>query len=306
MHGYEGVFSPKSRAKTMTEWDRTFVDGCAIFYKFDQFKLEEKHSLIEFNQTALARPSLRKHKDVYNRVMTRDNIAVVARLEHIKTRRPVLIGNCHIHWDPQYRDVKLLQAVMLCEEVERLADRLPPSGALVLCGDFNALPDSGVYEYLSHGSISPQHPDFMSHTYEPYTSDGARHRLNLRSAYSLLTYDTEVESGGSPFTNFTPNFCGTIDYIWYRPTTLSITGLLGSLPTDYVKQLVGMPTQHFPSDHVSLLAEFKFEPAPPPPPAYTIKPSAMPTISNFYGGAAGQSTESQSRRMYSRNKSVLS
>jgi len=31
--GYDGVFSPKSRAKTMSENDRKRVDGCAIFYR---------------------------------------------------------------------------------------------------------------------------------------------------------------------------------------------------------------------------------------------------------------------------------
>jgi hypothetical protein len=31
--GYEGVFSPKSRAKTMNEMERKHVDGCAIFYR---------------------------------------------------------------------------------------------------------------------------------------------------------------------------------------------------------------------------------------------------------------------------------
>lgn len=31
--GYEGIFSPKSRAKTMSENDRKYVDGCAIFYR---------------------------------------------------------------------------------------------------------------------------------------------------------------------------------------------------------------------------------------------------------------------------------
>ena len=30
--GYDGIFSPKSRAKTMTETERRFVDGCAIFF----------------------------------------------------------------------------------------------------------------------------------------------------------------------------------------------------------------------------------------------------------------------------------
>jgi len=32
--GYEGVFSPKSRAKTMNEMERKHVDGCAIFYRW--------------------------------------------------------------------------------------------------------------------------------------------------------------------------------------------------------------------------------------------------------------------------------
>lgn len=34
--GYEGFFSPKSRARTMSECDRKHVDGCAIFYKTDK------------------------------------------------------------------------------------------------------------------------------------------------------------------------------------------------------------------------------------------------------------------------------
>jgi len=31
--GYEGIFAPKSRARTMTDADKKHVDGCAIFYK---------------------------------------------------------------------------------------------------------------------------------------------------------------------------------------------------------------------------------------------------------------------------------
>lgn len=31
--GYDGIFSPKSRARTMTEQERKHVDGCAIFFK---------------------------------------------------------------------------------------------------------------------------------------------------------------------------------------------------------------------------------------------------------------------------------
>jgi len=36
-NGYAGVFSAKSRARTMTEQERKHVDGCAIFYKTSKY-----------------------------------------------------------------------------------------------------------------------------------------------------------------------------------------------------------------------------------------------------------------------------
>lgn len=34
--GYDGFFSPKSRAKIMSEQERKHVDGCAIFFKTEK------------------------------------------------------------------------------------------------------------------------------------------------------------------------------------------------------------------------------------------------------------------------------
>lgn len=272
---YEGVFSPKSRAKTMNEWDRTFVDGCAIFYKSDKFKLEDKH-LIEFNQLALARPSLRKHKDMYNRVMTRDNISLVARLEHRESRQELLVGNVHVHWDPSFCDVKLVQSVLLMEELEKLSNRHPKAG-VILCGDFNSLPDSGVYNLLEQGTIPPGHEDFLNYTYEPYSTEGVQHSLNLRNAYTLCPEPMDLSI-------LTPKFKGVIDYIWYRPTNLSVSGVLGPVHSEYTRQLVGFPSQHLPSDHISLLTEFKIEPAA------------------FQGRGREPGAFHDTKRLYSRNK----
>ena len=307
---YDGIFYPKSRAKTMNDWDRTFVDGCAIFFKSDRFKLEEKH-LIEFNQVALARPSLRKHKDMYNRVMTRDNIAVACRLTHLESEQSILIGTVHIHWDPTHRDVKLVQTIMLVEEMERLLGKHPQS-SVILCGDFNALQDSGVGEFLENGSIGPGHEDFGPHTYEPYSTEGAHQSLNLKNSYGLLSADEPLS-----FTNFTPEFNGIIDYIWHRPSNLTVTGLLGSVPTDYTKQFVGFPTQHMPSDHIPLLVEFKIESdistgthSNPSGPGYhpglqppSVAPSPHPHPSQFN---SSNPSNANGRRLYSRNKSAIS
>lgn len=310
---YDGIFYPKSRAKTMNDWDRTFVDGCAIFFKSDRFKLEEKN-FIEFNQVALARPSLRKHKDMYNRVMTRDNIAVACRLIHLESDQSILIGTVHIHWDPSHRDVKLVQTIMLVEEMERLLSKNPQS-ALILCGDFNALQESGVGDFLEQGSIGPGHEDFGSHTYEPYSTEGAHHSLNLKNSYGLLS-DEPLN-----FTNFTPDFNGIIDYIWHRPNNLTVTGLLGSVPSDYTKQFVGFPTQHMPSDHIPLLVEFKLESSTTSASINSVdyqnqqqQQGGYPinnTSSSTTAGSISISTSNNSsivngRRLYSRNKSAIS
>lgn len=232
-----------------------------FIHSYFRFRLIEQQ-LIEFNQLALARPSLRKHKDMYNRVMTRDNITLIARLELLDVAGPpgsglkhpeLIIGNVHIHWDPTFRDVKLVQAIMMAEELEKITARSPKAG-LIICGDLNSLPDSGVLQFLAGGSIGPKHPDFMEHTYEPYTTEGSRHRLGLQSAFDGL-----IESGLLPLTNFTPGFCGVIDHVLFRPGVLNLTGVLGGINVDYMKQLVGLPTQHQPSDHLSLLAEFRIE-----------------------------------------------
>jgi len=248
---YDGVFSPKSRAKTMGDWERNFVDGCAIFFKNDKFRLEDKH-LIEFNQLALARPSLRKHRDMYNRVMTRDNISLVVRLEHKETRHEIIVSNVHIHWDPIFCDVKLVQTIMLLEELEKICSR-HPKASLVICGDFNSLPDSGVVKFLDNGDIEAKNRDFLGHTYEPYSTEGARHSLNLQNAYTNCP-------DPPTFTNFTPSFAGMIDYIWYKGGgLLKPIAMLGPIPVEYTRQIVGLPTQHIPSDHIPLLIEFKLD-----------------------------------------------
>jgi len=63
------------------------------------------------------------------------------------SQRRVCVANTHIFWDPEYADVKLWQTWILLQELEKLV--LPRNLPLVLCGDFNSMLDSSVYELLS-------------------------------------------------------------------------------------------------------------------------------------------------------------
>ncbi|GAA5903690.1 hypothetical protein JCM5296_002120 [Sporobolomyces johnsonii] len=268
---YDGVHYPKSRARTMSGEEKRHVDGCATFFKNTTFALVEQQ-LIEFNQIAMRRPDFKKTEDMFNRVMTKDQIAVVTLLEHRASGARLIVANTHIHWDPEFRDVKLVQVAMLMDEISKIANdfaRLPsrlnladgydkaPTYAngtkipTIVCGDFNSVPDSGVYEFLSRGNIDKDHEDFMSHVYGNYTSEGLHHRLSLKSAYSHVN---EL-----PFTNYTAGFMGTIDYVWYTTHSMGVTGLLGEVEQTYLDATVGFPNAHFPADHISLLAEFRIK-----------------------------------------------
>jgi mRNA deadenylase 3'-5' endonuclease subunit Ccr4 len=146
-----------------------------------------------------------KSDDMFNRVFQRDDIAVVTLLEERATGARLIVANLHIYWDPDFRDVKLVQVGILMEELQRIADqfaRLPPRKAadgtklttysegtkipLIVCGDFNSVPDSGVYQYMNEGFVPPDHPDFMGKNYGEFTSRGMGTSSTSRAPTRLL------------------------------------------------------------------------------------------------------------------------
>ena len=324
-HDYRGIFWPKSRARTMTEPQARLVDGCAIFYKDRKFICLDKQ-LVDFGNTAINRPDMKGEHDIFNRVMPRDHVAVVAFFENRATGSRVVVANAHMYWDPQFDDVKLVQAAILMDQIERLADKWAraspctnkatyrhaesdnPDGSpavpdgpvpesapsrsyssgtqipLVVCGDFNSAPSSGVYQFLATGSVPPDHPDLSQRSYGSFTRDGITHPFKLRSAYARSADD--VLNGGSAsihahrgangasaaalaaaphgdhleFTNYTPGFSGCIEYIWHSAPTLRCRRLLGNVDFNYLQKVPGFPNFHFPSDHIPLFAEFAVEP----------------------------------------------
>lgn len=240
-----------------------------------RYTLVEKQ-LIEFNAAAMQRPDFKKTDDMFNRVLGKDHIAVVCLIENKESGSRLVIANTHITPDPQFRDVKLVQVALLVEEIEKIANSFskypprpppPPSASsptspndnnassrpppvytdgskvpVIISGDFNSVPMSGVYEYFATGYVPPSHEDFMSHVYGRYTSEGLRHRLGLKSAYSQV--------GELALTNHTSTFQGAIDYIWYSAANISVNAVLGDIDKGYLEKVVGFPNAHFPSEYV--------------------------------------------------------
>ncbi|KAL9105115.1 MAG: hypothetical protein Q9163_000033 [Psora crenata] len=289
-HDYKGIFYPKTRAKTMTEKEAKLVDGCAIFYKAKKYICLDK-MVVDFAGTAINRPDMKSEHDIFNRVMPRDNIALVAFLENRMTGSRVMIGNAHIFWDPAFADVKLVQVAILMEqitkkaeewstkppctdkaasrhsEVEGDADAAPESSAepgpsleyssgpqipLIICGDFNSAVGTGVYDLITKGELAGTHEDLGSRGYGSFTRDGMHHPFKLKSAYNII--------GELKFTNYTPTFSGVLDYIWYSSNAMEVKSLLGDVDEQYLRRVPGFPNAHFPSDHLALQADFAIKP----------------------------------------------
>lgn len=160
-----------------------------------------------------------KHKEfidnpeTFSRIITKDNIALIIIFQ-IKNEnkslvsntlpqsdnKTILISNTHIHWNPENKDIKLMQVNMLLEKITQLTS--PKSKwfqiPMILCGDFNSLVESGPYELLSTGSTggtNNKYFDLDPYNYGNYSLYGMKHSLPLSSAYAPI--------GEPPFTNYT-------------------------------------------------------------------------------------------------------
>ena len=276
--GYDGIFSPKSRAKTMTHGERRHVDGCAIFYRSDKFSLIFEH-LIEFNQLALA--NSHGSDDMLNRVVTKDNIGLVALLETKKAawtngepaqvHQHLLVCTTHIHWNSKHVDVKLVQTMMMMHELENIANDASHCGykvdasniQLVLCGDFNSLPDSGVVEYLNRSRIDANHEELRDFDYNTCLQRMCSSRNNQAEFTHPFRLSTAYSPEIMPYSTRTYDFTGLIDYIFYSRDTMVLLGLLGPVDEKWFKQnkVLGCPHRDFPSDHFFLLVKLELTPA---------------------------------------------
>lgn len=218
-----------------------------------------------------------------NRVMPKDNVGLVALLRVKSSALPsdengprfaqqpyVLVVNAHVHWDPEYCDVKLIQCIMLSSRLRDIANDVslryynlsspdPQTVPIIFTGDMNSLPDSGVYEFFLKGQIGFHHKDFRGIRYKQCISRYSAgdkekeciiHGLQLGDAYHNVQLN---------YTNYTLDFKGVIDYIMFSRNHFNCLSVLRPLWKDWLdnNRIVGFPHPHIPSDHIPLYAEFE-------------------------------------------------
>lgn len=261
--GYDSAFCPKRRSLTLI--DKKTVDGCATFWKKSRFRLQEQIN-IDFYQKITTDLRFSLNQDILNRHARKDNVALITVLEKISTNNVsignisteatqeanydaenkslIIVVNVHLYWDPEYADVKLFQSILILEELEKIKNKFK-NAPIILLGDFNSIKNSSVYDLITKKSVSGH--DFNLFDYSPH-NNGYSHSTPFFDAYA---------NQDLTFTNFTPTFKETIDYIFYS-RGLSLISILSPVEDEYTESTIGLPNIHFPSDHIFIGARFLF------------------------------------------------
>lgn len=207
-------------------------DGVAIFYKTQRFNL-------------LNEPFVVYHTDGH------DRITLISSLYDNKTNLPLIVLGTHLYWnslkvDEQIQELTETQLI-LEQMLPNLQKNYKTSIPIIFCGDFNSVPTSQVYKFMSE--------TFLSNL-----------KYRMRSSYDIYnSKDIEKEHGSNfepLFTTITHKRCETIDYIWYSEGHFQVSQLLEipnekelrEIQVESYKGLSGIPNSKYGSDHLPIQA----------------------------------------------------
>jgi CCR4-NOT transcription complex subunit 6 len=255
--GYESIFTQKSRD---SQGMYGKVDGCATFWKRSKFVMLENYD-VEFNEVA-RRVAAELGLDEAERrrfmnKLSKDNIAQLVVLDTSQNRTmgrggrtAMCVVNTHLYANKNQPEVKLWQTLALMNEVESFI--VERDLALIMCGDFNSEPTSSVYEFLAEAGIVNSRSEVAGSEASVYLPDASSivHNLDVTSVmYSAFKAEPQ-------FTNYTANYKGTLDYIWYTPGRIRVMACT-AIPEekDLLEFGEALPNSVYPSDHLMICCD---------------------------------------------------
>ncbi|XP_057199537.1 protein angel homolog 1 isoform X3 [Triplophysa rosa] len=135
--GYTCIYKRRTGSRT---------DGCAVCYQSERFT-QLSVNLLEFYRSDC-------------QLLNRDNVGIVLLLQPITEQgealSPICVANTHLLFNPRRGDVKLAQLAIVLAEIDVMMKTCESQGRrceVVLCGDFNALPNSLLLKFITSGQL---------------------------------------------------------------------------------------------------------------------------------------------------------
>ncbi|UPQ97080.1 putative RibB-like alpha/beta DHBP synthase [Chloropicon primus] len=292
--GYSGFFGPKtSKAEGCALFwksGRLSAIGKESIHIRDYFGDEqwlEQHLGVGVGRAIASDPNLAA---ILKKIST---AAQFVLLEENDSKRKILVTNTHLYFHPGASHVRSLSvAVMLAYASDLLSrHKLLGDCVVLICGDLNSEPDTGAIELLAKGSVSREHYEWLDCLRFSWKGrdeeagfeqdEELKYELDAGSAlggeavtgfYLKNPFGPLTSADGlrSSFTNYVKGYIGALDYIFFNPQGMKLEDF-APLPLERdlcreedvdsegrVLKQGYLPSQAFPSDHVSLVADFSF------------------------------------------------
>ncbi|KHN16588.1 Carbon catabolite repressor protein 4 like 3 [Glycine soja] len=199
--------------------------------------------------------------------------------------RRLLVGNIHVLYNPNRGEVKLGQIRFLLSRAQYLSEKWGNT-PVVLAGDFNSTPQSGIYKFLSSSELNvllyyrkelsgqkrcrpAQVLGENKQTVGPIVTlyglysrellfDISHHKLKLTGYMSFQGSNcTQGFNGELLATSYHSKFLGTVDYLWYSDGIVP-SRVLDTVSISDLLRTGGLPCKKVGSDHLALVSEFSF------------------------------------------------
>ncbi|KAK1161560.1 hypothetical protein AOXY_G19142 [Acipenser oxyrinchus oxyrinchus] len=221
-------------------------EGLATYFRRSKFTLLSQHDVTL--SEALLSDLLEKvslSPAVRDKVVQRSTTLQVTFLQCVKDpSRKLCVANTHLYWHPKGGYVRLIQMAVALQHIERVLSELHPGATLLLLGDMNSMPSSGLYELLNRALCRSCTP--LSGAEEVCLA--LSHSLTLSSA-----------CGEPAYTNYVGGFHGCLDYVFMDTRALAMEQVIPLPSHEEVTTHQALPSVAHPSDHIALVCDLRWK-----------------------------------------------
>lgn len=171
----------------------------------------------------------RKNSDLPNDGRFGRQVFSILELEHKPTSLPLVFLGTHFKAKKQFAASRTNQAKALISFIEEY----PKTTSIILAGDFNGDPDEPFYDILIRSGLNSAYRVLMN---------------NHEPTFTTWKFKSREEKNEKEESR-------TIDYIFYRSDRLVPIAYL-EFPSKTDIGLNGLPSAHYPSDHLALQSIF--------------------------------------------------
>ena len=204
------------------------IGDLAVFFPFKTFQLMGVHG--NHYPAAVAGGHVKGLDASQSKMLSsRKKYFLGVQLKHLHSKKSFTVVTTHIIANPKLNELKELETVALM--------KLFPKGPLVVCGDFNAMPQSSHIKAIPKGSINTATIKAKFRPLQPVYKRGVTTRVSTHTSNKTTELFSEI-----------------VDHVFHS----NHLKVVSSTPLMVKKSATLMPNKSEPSDHCIVGATFKF------------------------------------------------